>query len=321
MRCGYEKRDDKGWRSLNNDARSRDAVGVATTWTGFLRYLRHPWTFSVDVTNVHADNMGPLFLVLLPLVLIGLWSPGPGRLLAALCAGAWLPLSLLSEMPRFFMPQLPAFCFLAASALLGLRAWRLRNAVLALVGSSLLITALLGLHPPPSAGEFWDVVSGRRTEGEFLTRCVTALYPGASYSAVRFINESAPADSRVLMVGDARGLYLEKPFFASGQFDADILERLANCGGGPTAMRERLKGCGVSHILVNRAELQRLRLGFRFTVEGAEAFDAFWRDCTEKVFDDFAYPDHWVTVFRLLGEGERPDPAKAEDIFGQKRQP
>jgi hypothetical protein len=319
--CRLAPRPDKGWRNLSIDARARDVRAVFTSIDGLIRYLEHPWTFAVKAANVHADEMGPLFLILLPLALVRPGGAGAGRLLAVLLLGAWLPLSLMSEMPRFLMPQFAGLSFLLASSVMSLRSGWLRGGLLALVAVVAGVVALLGLHPPPYAGGFWDVVSGRTSEEAFLSRGIDALYPGNPHSSVMFINESAPADARVLMVGDLRGLYLKRRFYASGQFDVDILERLANCGGGPEAMRSRLTSCGVTHILVNRAELQRLRLGLRFTLEGAAAFNAFWRSGTEKVFDDFAYPDHWTAVFRLLKEGEKPDPAKAEDLLGTGRRP
>ncbi|MBI4678168.1 MAG: hypothetical protein HY748_11350 [Elusimicrobia bacterium] len=198
--------------------------------------------------------------------------------------------------------------------------WRAPGA--GLLGAAVLAAGvLIALHPPPWPEDFWAVACGRKSESDFLSLGRTTLYPGPPQAGVRFINETAAPEAKVLLVGDPRGLYLERPFYATGQFDVEILERLCNCSGGPEEVRARLKGCGVAYILVNHAELQRLHQGLRFTLEGAAVFEAFWRACTEKVFDEPAYPDHWVAVFRLLDAGQRPDPKKVEPIFGPFRRP
>lgn len=317
--CELPPRDDKGWRNLDKDARSRDVRHALTSLSGFGRYALHPWTFSTDLSNVHSDNMGPLFLILLPLLFFGL--TGPCRLLAVLLLGAWIPLSLLSEMPRFLMPQLAVLSFLLAHSVLGLGSGLLKSGLLSVISGVSCWVFLMAMYPPPDARVFWDVATGRVSEPRFLSNTVDGLYPGASYSAVRFINETAPKDSRVLLVGDSRGLYLKRRFLANTRFDTDIMERLANCGKGPDSIRARLEEDSVTHILVNRGELRRLRQALRFTPEGAKAFEAFWRESTEKVFEDFSPPDHWVAVFRVLGQGEKPDLAKSDDLYGSEAGP
>ncbi|MBI5208871.1 MAG: glycosyltransferase family 39 protein [Elusimicrobia bacterium] len=316
--CSLPVREDKGWRAMNQDARSRDVRATVSTIAGIKRYLVHPWAFSTKVVNRQADFIGPLFLILLPLALLRSGAP---PLLGVLVLGAWLPLSLISEMPRFFLPTLAPLSFLLASAVAAVRRRWARHGLRTLCAAVLTVNVLMTFHPPPEPRGFWDVVSGRTSEAEFLTHGIIGMYPNPPYAGLRFINERLRPGAKVLLVGDARGVYAEKGYFSSGQFDVEIMERLLNCGESPAAVAERLRRCGVTHILVNRAEFYRLKQSFHLTAKGDANYRGFWQDRTEKVFESYAPPaDHWVAVFRVLDEGEPPAPAKTEPmLIGPKR--
>ena len=84
-------------------------------------------------------------------------------------------------------------------------------------------------------------------------------YPRPHYAAVEWINRNTRADSRVLIVGDGRGYDLERPFVASSVFDTDFFEHWVRKSADAEGLKRNLEEVGITHLLVNVAEMRRLK--------------------------------------------------------------
>lgn len=81
----------------------------------------------------------------------------------------------------------------------------------------------------------------------------------ASYwPAVRYVNEELPADARILMVAEARGMWLERDLVVEDPYQTPRLVELANRSQGLDALEGELRRHGITHVLVNFHEQRRI---------------------------------------------------------------
>ena len=202
-----------------------------------------------------AGNIGPVFLALLPavvvaailrrrplerLLLVGFvlgvvgWSLGPqlGRYLlpvlllaAVLAGGVWSELLAGWSKPVSVALQVVLATALAWSTLGGLS-----SEVLARIGCAL----------------------GTSTTEEWLERSVDY------WPAARFVNESLPARAKLLLVAEARSLYLDRDIVVEDPFRKPLLTELAEREASGEAIVARLAAMGVTHVLFNQAEAARI---------------------------------------------------------------
>ena len=301
------------WSASTADA-GRDLRQTFTTWRGVKNYCLHPWTFSTGVPSQESYYMGPLFLVLLPLLFLLRRRHFPSALLAVLCLGAWLPLSLMTFVPRYFVACLAPLSLLLAYALLqapgkGLRLYALCLSAL-LAG---LHASALGLE---SLGDrLWDVVSGRQTEDDYLSH-THPNYTLPPYLGFQYLNRNAPKGAKVLLVGETRSLYLERNFEASSLLNDEILFDLMESSRGPEELKERMDRMGFTHIVVNVGRFFSAgRTGFSFSESAMKNYDGYWGKYTLKEFESYGSADHLVLVYRILGGREALAPHAKDDFL------
>lgn len=152
----------------------------------------------------------------------------------------------------------------------------------------------------------WGVVSGEESAAAYLSRA-HPTYPTTYYPSAQFINTTLPESARVLVVGDARGYYLERPYILASIFDVHPLFHAANEVKDGKALFERLREAGISHLLMNVAEAARtnLQTGENLTPEGESALDGFWKNHLNLLFQDInreRTQDRFSAVYELVSD-------------------
>ncbi len=236
-----------------------------------------------------AGNVGPLYLGLLPLA--ALWFATKRRREAlvlglglALGVAAW---SLLQPLGRYLLAPLALAAALAGAAFAGLDA-ALRGAV-RVACRSLVAVAML-----------WGVVGGLSPLACNRAAAALGLVPFEEvvarevdyWPAARFVNENLPKSARLLLVAEARSLYFDRDLLLQDPFQPPRLSQLADFLGSGAAIAEALRRQGVTHLLFNASEAQRIAaLNHREsyfaprTAAGATALAEFFRDWTETLFE------------------------------------
>jgi hypothetical protein len=94
------------------------------------------------------------------------------------------------------------------------------------------------------------------------------------YGAAEFINQTLPADARVLVIGDQRSYYYQRPTTPSTVFNQNPIVDWANGAGNPQALKDRLK-LRWTHLVINHAEMRRLTpyRAFEFSPAGRKNWD------------------------------------------------
>jgi hypothetical protein len=291
------------WRYLGENTR---ILWFSSPLAAFGVWLRAPFEaarYKGDIVQ-YAD---PLLIGLLP---AGIWlSLRDRRFKILLCftVAVWLPISLVTDLPRFFIPIFPALSLAAALAVQSCGKL-LRGIVL--LGLGVFAVTLWRLILPT---ERLHVFTGQQSESDFMDH-VNVTSPGPLDAGARWINDNAPKDARVIIFGDTRGFQLKRDYFSSTPGQTTPLEFWANSSPDGTALHARLTKEKVKYIIINHAEIERLALAFSFTSIGESALKQFWAQYTRKVFqagpEQATLPsgqstlDRWVVVYEVLSDEE-----------------
>lgn len=222
------------------------ARDVGRIVSGFRDLLRLPYDLSYRFYGF-GGGVGPLFLALLPLLLVSRRRGLPRDLLlfpmAVLLLGTPFTGSLRFLFIAFIILSLPVAYLLEERPTLLLR--------LLFLGGVLFHSAL-GLVVQErvfSASSLW---SGSKTEREFLEERfpASALY--------RWINKSLPRTSRILILGEGRSFSLHRPYQIGSALDylpeRDLFDRCLTSED----YLQGLKGRGYTHLFVHFGELERV---------------------------------------------------------------
>ena len=195
----------------------------------------------------------PLLFGLAVPVLLCCWRSEPLRLVWLAVGWGFLTWwGLTHRIDRFWVPVVPLLSVLAGAGVMLSGVWWWRVLVLGSVLTGTIFNlrfstlALVGFH----AG-LMDLEGAR----ELVIR-----------SDLRVMNEQLPAGAKVLMVGEAEVFDARFALLYNTVFDESVFEELtagAGVAGSVAAadeVRERLRGAGVTHVLVNWREVLRYRL-------------------------------------------------------------
>ena len=95
--------------------------------------------------------------------------------------------------------------------------------------------------------------------------------------------EMLPASSRTLFIAEARGYRFPRHAVIPSQHDPSPLRAIVESTSDPQAIADRLRASGITHLLINRAEMHRLAASYPVlpwkTPEGQARFQALIEAC------------------------------------------
>ncbi len=217
---------------------------LAPDWKGWLAL---PWTLTMGPLS---DNgfCGPLPLALGPLLLLFRMRHPTLRFLAWL-----LPLQLasgllLTQVARFLLPAFAVLCVLLGCALGGdSRPLLGKGAFYAAVLAAFLTFPYLATMSQAyfSCAGVW---AGQQTRAQYLN---DPARRSPYFTMAEWASGNLPKDAGLLIVGDARGLYYERPFRTASTFDEQVMAGLARREKDAAGILRRLREMGVDYLAVN----------------------------------------------------------------------
>ena len=202
-----------------------------------------------------AANIGPFFLLFVPVALLLRAKVKHGGILLTFCGLAMLSWWRTVRVARFLLPVLPAAGVFAAAGIAVLRRRHERLSPLVSIALALLVAsnlawfladATVGCDPVP-------YVVGRESREEYLRRMLPP------YGTIEFANRYLADDVKILFVGETRGLYLERAFVASPTaYDKVRIVELVKASRDLPELLSRLRTEGYTHVLYSPAEARRL---------------------------------------------------------------
>jgi 4-amino-4-deoxy-L-arabinose transferase-like glycosyltransferase len=285
-------------RFLNNFGRARTPANILTL----------PWDVTMHSFR-YGGTLGPLFLLLLPLLLLRRLRGAMPWLVAL--AGLWLllwSLPMASYELRHLMPIVPALAVLAAAAFgRGAALARAAGGRRAPAGLAVGLAVLMVVNLPPFTflhegdrveWEHWlssvvhvlpvGVVIGGEAEDAYLTRQVR------SYAVWQAADRMLPAEARVLTWSGGEQFYTHRHRLWANS--APAIQVAWAPPGEEEKVLEELRRLGITHLIVDRRwpEAQRGPGPWNgYAVTGAEARAQWYEEL---------HGDDWYVLWRVRWE-------------------
>lgn len=271
--------------------------------------LALPWT--MVMSNPNAFNFGgPMALAFLPLALLFMSRQTTVRALALLGPVFLVGGAFVTHILRFLGTGLILLYILIGSVLgSGERpqwgkalAWS--GVVVGLFCSIFLVA--ISVRYSDCAG-IW---TGRQDRASYLA----APNKLTSYQRMAaWIGANTPKDAGLLIVGDGRGLYYDRPLMANSVFDEPELVRLARTEKDPAGIRRRLREQGVDYLAVNAAEGIRVQPNYHLYQLSSQEWMRL--DDFIQSYAQLVYMADMRGVYRLLPASQAPPQPPTLDLL------
>jgi hypothetical protein len=213
-------------------------------------WLLLPWKLVMANPDSYSFA-GPVALALLPFLFLFKLKHPTLRFLVWVSLFIFIASVAVTHILRFMVPDFVLLYILLAAVLAGgdRPVWG-RGAAWVAGFSALLCFGYLAniIH---YYYDFSGIVSGRQTRVQYLedSRKLTSYYEMAQW-----LSAQIPDDKRLLIVGDARGLYYKQPFLTNTVFDKQTLAQIAKEEKDAQGIARRLRELGVDYLVVNGLE-------------------------------------------------------------------
>ncbi|MBN1822900.1 MAG: glycosyltransferase family 39 protein [Endomicrobiales bacterium] len=132
-------------------------------------------------------------------------------------------------------------------------------------------------------------VLGIKSEKEYLSTARPS-YPNPYFQVLDYANKHLPEDSKILFIGETRGLYCKRPYLINAAGESSyFIEPLKESKNADEYYR-LLKEKGITHFLLNVPELKRLYVYGNLYWDRREfgVFNEFWDKYVAEVYADIA---------------------------------
>jgi hypothetical protein len=247
------------------------------------------WQWPYELVARHIDKtIGPLRFSFIPFLLAawGKWKPVRYFLVLSFLylAGGFL----ISYQTRLMTPEMVMLAIAAACLMARMKyeTWGKLWTFLVFLFGFLICLSLARLSTDYYQSQ--KIWLGVQTPREFLERSpqTASFYPLAEAA------DLLPADDRLLIVGDARGLYYPRPYWTNSVFDDPELVTLTQKSKDAEGIGEGLQRLGVEDLVVSGEEGRRLSQlyahAYPLTPEEWNRLDDFIQRGTDLVYVDGA---------------------------------
>jgi len=249
-----------------------------------LNYILFPWKLTIVPDWGQANHIGMTLLFLTPLVFLLRKKPPVVKFLLTYCIMytiAWLAIGRFYF--RYLVPFIPALALLLCYAIAHIRSALARNTALVGTGILCLLSLIEAGGIQKMALDPLGVVLGVQSKEEYLSTA-RMTYPSPYYPAAKWMNENLSENSCMLVFGEQRPFYIDRPFVFNCLNDYTPLMEWLKESKGSQEFAERLHNEGITHLFVNLPELYRLKGILKWDKNGIEKFSKFWDKYIELVW-------------------------------------
>jgi len=192
-------------------------------------------------TLAYISSTGPIFLAALPAVAFGAVKKGLHRPLMITAGALGIVWFFSMQNARYLMPVIALLAPLTAETcrLAGLRKAITWTAAAAAFFSLIIFVIFIIPSMPVSIG--------LEKPQDYLTKYSNI------YRASRFINEEAPPRTKVALLGETRGFYIEREYIWADPSNNPLVP--SEIEKDPAALADWLRTSGISYLLINQLNL------------------------------------------------------------------
>ncbi|HTA76966.1 MAG TPA: glycosyltransferase family 39 protein [bacterium] len=283
----------EGYERLLTEQQGR----IAAQWWDWLIL---PWKLVMANPDSYSFA-GPVALALLPLIFLFKLRHPALRFLVWFSLLIFVISIAVTHILRFMVPDFVLLYILLAGVLAGGDKPFWGKAAAWIAGLSAILCFGYLANISHYYYDFAGIVSGRQTQEQYLmdSRKLTPYYDMAQW-----LSGHLPDDKRLLVVGDARGLYYKQPFLTNTVFDTQTLAQIAREEKDAQGIARRLRELGVDYLVVNGQEGVRVSKDYHhyeLTTDQWRHLDEFIQRGTELM-----YSQNLQGVYGLLPELKKP---------------
>ncbi|MBP7796545.1 MAG: glycosyltransferase family 39 protein [Elusimicrobiales bacterium] len=241
----------------------------------FTDWLKHPFLISTGQI-INSEFFTPLFLLILPLAIFKRNKNYFIRYLWIVFIFSWIMWSFSSTTIRHLFSSFFAMSILAAYYINDVYGGILKKLMKFAAYLTIFLSITWIIYLMRSEGRY-RVVNGEISRDDYLSE-THPRYPSPSYALFKYINENLKSNEKVLILGDSKSFYLDKPFEVSSVFDRNQLIDITIGSKDGDEVYKKLKEKGITHILLNVTEAFRTQKGYSIF---------YWGDEDMKKYDDF----------------------------------
>ncbi len=284
---------------------------------GIKLILTIPWRVTMT-TNGAAGKTGLIFLIGLPFIFLLKKIPLPIRYLLFFSASVFLGWALfLPWMLRFAFPMFPSSSIILAYTFVELGKFhRIKKWITAGISIVLTYNLFLFFSEMVTVLHPFSYFFGNQSKEEFLVSHGVNYYP-----VIEWANQTIPANSRILFVGELRGYYCERDYLLHvGIQGIDeeklILRNFIKEANSVDELLRKLNGLEITHILINFPEISRLAKDYLSLNSYFEFSDNRKSALVQEFFSDYLQPlasKYNVTLYKIKFPEPRPKPQDPTD--------
>ncbi|MFN3551155.1 MAG: hypothetical protein ACK4WJ_05055, partial [Endomicrobiia bacterium] len=115
-------------------------------------------------------------------------------------------------------------------------------------------------------------------------------YPSPYYQIAEWVNKNLPVDSKILLLGETRGLFFERKYLTHGVLEYSPLVKMLKKVNSAQQLYEEFKKEKITHILLNVPEAKRLNGydNFYFEPQELKIWCEFWNRYVKEIYRNIA---------------------------------
>ncbi len=244
----------------HHPALGQAAAGLLKNLWGL--FLAGPAT--IHLTYGSASYLGPLLLMFLPLIFLVRGVSAAIKRLCLFAAALYVLWDMAFPQARFLYPALAIAAIISSYSLTRIAGGAprpFRAAMFSVAALCLAFNLCLGVFEVNRWGAAHGLESLHETGGQFLAR-LTGIGNGKVLSSVPIydiINDGLDRDARVLIIGDAEHLYINRRHLYTYWSATTPYEVFRDKAGRPAEVSAALKAEGITDIVYSPAEMVRLQ--------------------------------------------------------------
>lgn len=235
-----------------------------------LASVRLPWDMTFHQLKFGSfSHIGPIFLIFLPFLFFLFWRRDRSNLINhsyQVKYLGWFSLlffifwAVTVPTTRFYLSGLGILAVLIAYLLITLMntietkySSLLKYLIYLVIGFIVVHNIYLFIYLESFLFNPLPVSLNLKSEEEYLISQVDY------YPAAQFINKNLPSEVKILLLGETRSYYIQRPMLLNTAQNTTILVDLIKASKGMPDLLDQLKNLGITHILFNSQEARRLQ--------------------------------------------------------------